>query len=135
MRDRGFLNQENKLAKDLISDHKDLPLLSVNSGEPVHNAIAIMRKYGISQLPVMEDGKFVGSLDDVHLLPALSKDHSARDKAVKHYMNHPFPVVQASDPISTVGNKINEHVGAVLVDLGQGKYHIITRHDLVAAMS
>jgi cystathionine beta-synthase len=50
-------------------------------------------------------------------------------------MQSSFPVVQSSDPISTVSKHIDENNGAVLVDLGQGKYHIITRHDLVAAMS
>jgi cystathionine beta-synthase len=135
MRERGFLNEEHRVARDLYAAHKNLPLLSVNSGEPVHNAIALMRKYGVSQLPVMEHGKFVGSLDDIHLLPVLTKDPSARDKAVVNYMNAPFPVVQASDPLSTVAKHINEKNGAVLVELGQGKYHIITRHDLVAALS
>lgn len=135
MRERGFLNEENKEARDLISHHEDLPLLSVHASEPVHNAIGLMRKFGVSQLPVMEDGKFVGSLDDVHLLPALTKDSSARDKAVSNCMLPPFPVIQASDPLSTVAKHINEKNGAVLVDLGQGKYHIITRHDLVANMS
>jgi cystathionine beta-synthase len=48
----------------------------------------------------------------------------------------PFGVVQASDPLSTVAKSMSDSKqGAVLVDLGQGKYHIITRHDLVAAMS
>ena len=135
MRERGFLNEGNKVAKDLISDRLNLPLLSVNSGEPIHNAIAIMRKYDISQLPVMEEGKFVGSIDDVHLLPALSKDPGARDKPVGKYMQSPYPIVQSSDPIATIAKQIDESNGAVLVDLGQGKYHIITRHDLVAAMS
>lgn len=135
MRERGFLNDEHKQAKDLISDRIDLPLLVVNTGEPVHNAINIMRKYDISQLPVMEDGKFVGSLDDVHLLSALSADPEARDKAVSNYMNEAFPVVQSSDPLTSISKHFNQSNGAVLVELGQGKYHIITRHDLVAAMS
>lgn len=135
MRERGFLNEENKVARDLISDRRELPLLAVNGGEPVHNAIAVMRKFGVSQLPVMEHGKFIGSIDDAHLLPVLSNNPTARDKAVKDYMKQPFPIVQASDPISTVSKHMDENNGAVLVELGQGKYHIITRHDLVAAMS
>ncbi|GAB4379297.1 MAG: pyridoxal-phosphate dependent enzyme [Salibacteraceae bacterium] len=135
MRERGFLNAENKLAKDIIEQRKDLPLLTVLAGEPVHNAIAIMRKYGISQLPVVENGKFVGSIDDVHLLPKLTADGAARDKPVREFMQAPFPVVQPSDPISTVGKYITSENGAVLVDLGQGRYHIITRHDLVASLS
>ncbi len=135
MRERGFLNENVQQAKDLITDRLELPLLKVNSGEPVHNAIALMRKFDVSQLPVMEDGKFVGSLDDIHLLPALSSDSGARDKAVKNYMQAPYPVVKPSDPISIISKKFDEKNGAVLVDLGQGTYHIITRHDLVAAMS
>lgn len=135
MRERGFLNEANKVAMDLISERLHLPLLSVNTGEPIHNAIAIMRKYDVSQLPVMEEGKFVGSIDDVHLLPALSKDPDARDKSIGNYMQAPYPIVQSSDTIATIAKQIDESNGAVLVDLGQGKYHIITRHDLVAAMS
>ncbi|MEZ4721644.1 MAG: pyridoxal-phosphate dependent enzyme [Flavobacteriales bacterium] len=135
MRERGFLNEENKVARDIIADRKNLPLLAVLGGEPVHNAIAVMRKFGVSQLPVMEDGKFIGSIDDAHLLPVLSNDPSARDKSVKNYMKKPFPIVQASDPLSSVSKHLDESNGAVLVELGQGKYHIITRHDLVAAMS
>ena len=135
MRERGFLNEANKEAMDLISERLHLPLLSVNTGEPIHNAIAIMRKYDVSQLPVMEEGKFVGSIDDMHLLPALSKDPDARDKSIGNYMQAPYPIVQSSDTIATIAKQIDESNGAVLVDLGQGKYHIITRHDLVAAMS
>lgn len=135
MRERGFLNEANKVAMDLISERLHLPLFSVNTGEPIHNAIAIMRKYDVSQLPVMEEGKFVGSIDDVHLLPALSKDPDARDKSIGNYMQAPYPIVQSSDTIATIAKQIDESNGAVLVDLGQGKYHIITRHDLVAAMS
>jgi len=135
MREQGFLNEANKVAMDLISERLHLPLLSVNTGEPIHNAIAIMRKYDVSQLPVMEEGKFVGSIDDVHLLPALSKDPDARDKSIGNYMQAPYPIVQSSDTIATIAKQIDESNGAVLVDLGQGKYHIITRHDLVAAMS
>lgn len=136
MRERGFLNEANHVAKDLIADHMNLPLLSVNSGEPVHNAVAMMRKFGVSQLPVMENGKFVGSVDDTQLLDALTNDANARDKSIENYMQAPFAVVQLSDPLSTVAKTMSDHQqGAVLVDLGQGKYHIITRHDLVAAMS
>lgn len=135
MRERGFMNKENKVARDLIKSHVNLPLLSINGGEPIHNAINIMRKFGVSQLPVIAEGKFVGSVDDAHLLEVLTKDNAARDKLIRDYMQEPFPVVQASDPLSTIGKNMNANCGAVLVDLGQGKYHIITRHDLVAAMS
>ncbi len=135
MRARGFLNEENHVARDLIASHKDLPLLTVNSGEPMHNAVALMRKYGVSQLPVVEEGKFVGSVDEAHLLPALTANAQARDESIAGFMQAPFPVVQASDPIDSIAKHFDANNGAVLVELGQGRYHIITRHDMVAAMS
>lgn len=134
MRERGFLNEEKQCAKDLFEDHKDLPLLTVNSGEPVHNAVATMRKFGVSQLPVMEHGKFVGSIEDAKLISALASDPAARDKEVKAYMSDAFPIVQSTDPLSAVAKHFTDTNGAVLVELGQGRYQIITRHDLVAAM-
>ena len=135
MRERGFLNEENKTARDLIESHRNLPLLMVGSGEPMHNAIALMRKHGVSQLPVVENGTFVGSLSDTALLEALSKDPAARDKSVDAYMLPPFPMVQLSDPLSSIARLMTAENGAVLVDLGQGRYHIISRHELIGALS
>jgi len=135
MRNRGFLNAENKVARDLFANHKDLPLLTIGAYEPVHNAIAAMRKYGVSQLPVVDDSKFVGSIDDSTLLAALSKNPNSRDAEVIQLMQPPFPVVQATDPISGISKHFSATNGAVLVELGQGRYQIITRHDLVSAMS
>ena len=135
MRDRGFLNEEKKIARDLFENHKDLPLLSIGAYEPVHNAIALMRKYGVSQLPVVDNSKFVGSINDSSLLELLSENHGARDTEVVKCMQPPFPVVQATDPLTAISKHFNTENGAVLVDLGQGRYQIITRHDLVSAMS
>jgi cystathionine beta-synthase len=135
MRERGFLNEENQTGLDLLSKHRNLPLVQISGHEPITNAIALMRKYEISQIPVKEDGKFIGSLDDNHLIQVLLDDNSARDHKVMNYMQEPFPVVQPSDPIQSISRKISKNNGAVLVDLGQGKYHIITRHDIVASLT
>ena len=135
MRDRGFLNEEKKVARDLFANHKDLPLLTIGAYEPIHNAIALMRKFGVSQLPVVDGSKFVGSIDDSSLLTMLSENQNARDAEVSTCMQPPFPVVQATDPLTGISKHFNAKNGAVLVDLGQGRYQIITRHDLVSAMS
>ena len=135
MRDRGFLNKENKVARDLFANHKDLPLLTIGAYEPIHNAIAVMRKFGVSQLPVVDGSKFVGSINDSSLLAQLSENPSLRDAEVKVSMQSPFPVVQATDPLIAISKHFNAENGAVLVELGQGRYQIITSHDMVSAMS
>ena len=62
MRERGFLEEELLTAGDLVAKHKDKPLVTVYAEELVSHAIAKMRTYGISQIPVLKDGKIVGSI-------------------------------------------------------------------------
>ncbi|GAB5556466.1 MAG: pyridoxal-phosphate dependent enzyme [Schleiferiaceae bacterium] len=135
MNERGFLNDEKETAKDLIGEHADLPLVSVLPGEPVHAALNHMKRLGISQIPVFQDGSPVGALTDTHLFEVLVNNPEARDEKVSDHMLPAFPVVALSDPMNAVAKKMDAQLGAVLVELGKGKYHIITRHDLVSAMS
>jgi len=135
MNERGFLNDEKQTAKDLIADHINLPLISVLPGEPIHAALNQMKRLGISQIPVFLEGSPVGALTDKHLFEVLVSNPDARDQKVSDHMLAPFPVVAPSDPMNAVAKKMDSQLGAVLVELGKGKYHIITRHDLVSAMS
>ncbi|MFZ6051802.1 pyridoxal-phosphate dependent enzyme [Halocola ammonii] len=131
MRDRGFLNKDNKTANDLIEDHRDMSLVTVGSEELVSHAIDKMREYKISQLPVMKDGEFVGSLDETQIFQLLSDDRQVSKKKVSEVMQKPFPVVQSAASISEVSKLISKDVPAVLVELDEGQHHIITRHDVI----
>ena len=58
-----FVLEENLInAGDLIAKNKEMPLVFLYSEELVSHAIAKMTKYGISQIPVLKDNKFVGSI-------------------------------------------------------------------------
>src|ERR1700739_2143547 len=63
MRDRGFLVEDKITAWHIIERNTDKPLVSVKESDTVHEAVAIMRKYNISQVPVSngDNAKFVGS--------------------------------------------------------------------------
>jgi cystathionine beta-synthase len=69
------------------------------------------------------------------LFEVLVNNPEARDEKVSDHMLPAFPVVALSDPMNAVAKKMDAQLGAVLVEMGKGKYHIITRHDLVSAMS
>lgn len=135
MRDRGFLNSENKVAQDLIKAHKDQKLVTINAEELVGHAIDKMKKFDISQIPVMLDNAFVGSIDDRQLFNLLVDDSDLRNKRVKEVMSAPFPIVRANAPIDEVSSLINKVNSAVLVKLGEDSYHIITRHDVIGAIA
>jgi len=134
MRDRGFIEDEAKVASDLISAHADKPLITVKTEELVSHAIERMKQYKISQIPVEDSTGFVGALDETDLLRNYLENKDISNKPIKEVMHNPFPIVKKSTPIEEISKLIHKENNAVLVDLGDGKYHIITKHDIISAL-
>jgi cystathionine beta-synthase len=135
MRDRGFLVEERKTAKDLVMAHADKPLVTIGSGELVSHAIAKMKKFEISQIPVMRNDQFAGSIDESRLYQSLVEQPESVESKIEDIMGPPFPVVAENENIQKVSRLINKDTPAVLVQLSNGKYHIITKYDLIQALS
>lgn len=135
MRERGFLDEEILTAGDLVAKHGDSPLLTVFGEELVSHAIDRMRKFNISQIPVMKDGGFVGSLDDHKVYQSLVENPDLKDQSISNIMSAPFPIVKEDTPIDEISKLINKDTSAVLVELKNGNHHIITPQDLISAIS
>jgi cystathionine beta-synthase len=135
MKERGFLEEEFASAADLIAEHGNRPLITLYAEELVSHAVAKMRKYGISQIPVLKDNKFVGSIDDSRLYQLLVDQPELKDAPISSVMGAPFPIVSTGTHVDDLCKLINRETPAVLVDLGDGNYHIVTRYDVIAAMS
>ena len=135
MRERGFLDEEILTAGDLVAKHGDAPLVTVFGEELVSHAIDRMRKYSISQIPVIKDGGFVGSLNDHNVYQSLVEDPELRDKSISNIMSAPFPIVKEDTPIDEISKLISKDNSAVLVELKTGQFHIITPQDLISAIS
>lgn len=131
MRERGYLEDEITKAEDLIQDHIDKPLVIVRTEELVSHAIDRMRKHKISQIPVIDINGFVGSVDETDLFQSYVADKNVAEKPIREVMGAPFPIVKLGTPIDEVSKLINKDNQAVLVDLGNGKHHIITKHDVI----
>jgi len=134
MRERGFLDDEKMLAVDLIKDRIDIPLISVKTEELVSHAIDRMRVNHISQIPVTDVNGFVGSLEESDLFGLYFDDKDIANKPIKEVMGKPFPIVKSDASIEKISKLINRENSAVLVDLGDCKYHIITKHDVIRAI-
>ncbi|MGV7107673.1 pyridoxal-phosphate dependent enzyme [Flavobacterium sp. U410] len=134
MRERGFLEEEITKASDLIKDHVDKPLITVKTEELVSHAIERMKKYKISQIPVVDIKGFVGSVDEADLFRSYVEDKNIADKPIKEVMGNAFPIVKASAPVEEISKLITKENQAVLVDLGENKFHIITKHDIISAI-
>lgn len=135
MRDRGFLEIKKPKAIDLITTHKNQKLVTINDNAPISDALNLMNKYGISQVPVIKDGKFVGSLNDNYLFNKLIADNSLKTKTVAELMQAAFPMVDANTPMDEISKLITKENNAVLMTDLAGTVHIITKHDLILGIS
>lgn len=134
MRERGFLDEEITKAEDLIKDHADKPLIVVRTEELVSHAIERLRKYKISQIPVIDTNGFAGSVDETDLFRSYVEDKDIAEKPIREIMGKPYPVVKANTSVEEVSKLINKDNQAVLVDLGNGRHHIITKHDIISSI-
>lgn len=134
MRDRGFLDEEVTTAVDLVKDRSNKPLMTVRTEELVSHAIERMREYKISQIPVEDLQGFVGAIDETTLLHHFIADKNIADKPIREIMGAPYPIVSSGTSIDRVSKLITKDNQAVLVDLGNGKHHIITKYDIISAI-
>ncbi|WP_396162266.1 pyridoxal-phosphate dependent enzyme, partial [Flavobacterium sp.] len=134
MRERGFLEEEITKAEDLIREHIDKPLVVVRTEELVSHAIERMRKYKISQIPVIDVNGFVGSVDESDLFQSFISDKNTAERPIREVMGKPFPIVKIGTPVEDVSKLITKDNQAVLVDLGNGKHHIITKYDIIGSI-
>ena len=133
MRDRGFL-EDKTTAADLVKRHGNKNLVTIDKGDLVKAAIEKMTAYNISQLPVKENGSFVGSLDERTIFKQLKDNPGLGNELVSSIMSDPFPVMDGSVGVEDISKSINKDVQAVLIDQGKEGMHIVTMHDLIDAM-
>jgi cystathionine beta-synthase len=134
MRERGFLEENVTKAEDVIKDHLDKQLIVVRTEELVSHAIERMRKYKISQIPVVDITGFVGSVDETDLFRSYVADKNVAEKPIKEVMGKPFPIVKLGTPIEEVSKLFTKENDAVLVDLENGNHHIITKYDIIGSI-
>ncbi len=135
MRERGFLEDEKSCAVDLIKDHQGKHLVSVSGDTPISQAMIMMKQYGISQIPVIENNEFVGSLTDNHLFAQLIEKPTLKELPVKTIMEKPFPIVEANVCLEDLSKIFKQNVAAIIVKYDNDKHHIITKQDLINAIA
>ncbi|MBG6128671.1 cystathionine beta-synthase [Aquimarina sp. EL_43] len=132
MRERGFLDEEVYTADDLVKNHIEKPLVTVKTEELVSHAIERMRKFKISQIPVVDSDGFVGSVDESALFTAFLDDKNTGSTPIKDVMKDSFPIVNAKTSLDEISKLIKNGSSAVLVELENGKHHIITKYDVIS---
>ncbi|MDN3352541.1 cystathionine beta-synthase [Actinomadura sp. DC4] len=144
MADYGFLTSETEEPRicDVLSRKgTGLPeFVHVHPHESVGTAVAILREYDVSQLPVMKEeppvmaAEVIGSVGERDLLEALVTGRAGADDPLEEHMSPPLPMVGSGEPVSeAVG--VLEKAGAAVVLVDGKPAGLITRQDLLAFLA
>jgi cystathionine beta-synthase len=137
MKDHGFLETRSfGSARDIIAarNGKD-SLITVNKQARVGEAIIVLNREGIDQIPVIENGQFVGSVSSAALLEKIIQDPQLQNKQVGEVMDKPMLFVAPDSTLDVLSSLLNKDNKAVLVRDAQEKVHIITQHDVLKAIT
>jgi len=137
MKDHGFLEQRSfATAKDIIAKRNgSARLIAVDKNETVGNAVKILSRAGISQVPVFEGESIVGSLDDTKVLHQLIENPELKEQPVSEIMDKPFRFVGLDNTVDALSSLIDKNNKALLVRDEFNQVHIITQHDLLMALA
>ena len=138
MRNNGFLERPSDMTVDQIVAlrRRSNGVVIASPLESVGDAISRMTEHGISQLPVMDGEKVVGSLTETDILNRLIEDPEARTEQIADVMGEPFPIVPGSLHIEHLSAYLEQASGAVLVHHSDdNSYEVITKTDLISALA
>ncbi len=107
------LTSSRATAEKKAADVMSSPVISVQAAEKLSDCIALMKKRGISQMPVLEGGRSVS-------------------QPVRKFMGPAFPVIDGDTPTGALLSLFG-YVPAVLVSSGEEIEGVIAKIDLIAA--
>lgn len=137
MQDHGFLETRSfDTARDIIASRngKD-SLYTVSKDAKVIDAVTILNQQGIDQIPVTENGHFIGSISSTSMLQKMIVDPQITNKQVSEIMEKPMVFVAPDSTLDVLSSLVNKENKAVLVRDENDNVHIITQHDILKAMS
>jgi len=112
-------------------------LVHIHPDETVAQAIALLREYDVSQLPVVRGepplmaAEVAGSVADRDLLDALLTGKAKPQDHVGEHISPPLPLIGAGEPATAAAAALKS-AGAALVHVDGKPVAVLTRQDLLA---
>lgn len=128
------LLEPQKISAGLISGTKGTQappsLVWVSPSDKLADALAKMNELGLTQLPVLEDGRPVGSVRENRALSQVVKNRDLLEASVSEVMEASFPTVDVDASSSEVTRRLQTSPAVLVEEYGR-IVGIITRHDVL----
>ena len=115
-------------------------LVHTHPSETVRDAVAILREYGVSQMPVVKaeppvtSGEVAGSVSERALLDALITGRAALADSVEKHMEPGLPLVGAGEPVEVARDALQSCDALLVVEDGL-PCGVLTRADLLGYLA
>jgi cystathionine beta-synthase len=133
MLERGFLDMET--VKDLIGGLGRRRLVTLSTNDSVAEAMSLMKKYDIEQIPVIDGDDIKGCVTQNGLFKRLLEDTDVKERKVSEVLEAPMPLVPMSTRVDHLAQFITKDNGGVLSRDESGGLHILTKYDILNAFS
>ncbi len=135
MKENGFWDPTESIPVGTLLNSKsseNRAVVTVDASDSVPRAVELMRVHNISQLPVLDNGKMVGTVQETALMNRIFEDSSALKRQVRELMSEPLPAISHDTRVSSVYQQLLEGWPAVIVmDEGDNPCGIVTKIDLI----
>ncbi|HZZ00889.1 MAG TPA: cystathionine beta-synthase [Candidatus Baltobacteraceae bacterium] len=134
----GFLADAKRRATvgDVLRSKTPVPsLITVRQDDTVKTALDLLRKYEISQIPVMRDNEPVGSINDVGVMQAVFDHADIVHEPVSEVMGRPFPVLEQFEEIELAYKLLTLANHAIVVTDDGEPIGVVTRQDIITFLS
>src|SRR6478672_4432080 len=129
-----LLLEPQKITAGLIAETKNgggpKELIFVSPDDIVKDALAKMDENGVTQIPVLEENRSVGSLRESNVLQKLLSNRELLEAKVSDVMDKSFPVVEMDATLADIKSKLQKSP-AVLIEDFKRVTGIITRSDVL----
>ena len=123
---------EKTSLKDILSRKNEYPpMISVGPADILIDAIRLMHKYNISQLPVVDKDKVVGSLDEASLMKLLHDGVDFSKQEISIVMGKPLPALDEEIDATEAYRLLLSGTTGLVVTKNGIPAGVITRTDLI----
>jgi len=133
MIEKGYMKPSGRTytVGDLLATRPPAPLIAVDPDDRAEEAIRLLRKHEISQLPVVEGSKVVGCIRELTIARLLHSGTVPRQVPIREIMARPMPTVDEHVDLDEVYRLLSAGNSGVVVQRGGEIIGIVTRIDLV----
>ena len=137
MRESGFTesNWETGTVGELLRSLPRRTVFSVRSSHTLSDAVKLMKQHGISQLPVLDEGRLVGIVTESDLLAKLVDGRAALTSAVAEVMFRKVTTVRQSDDAGALLEIFAKGMVGLVTDERDIVLGVITKMDLVDVLT